>query len=69
MVIVTDEFGCSVRAEIFMNSLILRYQIFPPNGDGLNERWRIANINQFPNIMVKIHEYGEVLYEFKLMNS
>lgn len=40
---------------------------FTPNGDGINDEWKISNINQFPNSIIYIFDrYGKLL---KQLNS
>lgn len=63
-VTVTDENGCSVTQEIFMEFIDIEIpNFFTPDGDGLNDRWKPKNIEIFPNITISIFDrYGRRLY-------
>jgi len=63
---VTDENGCSVTSEIFMEFIDVEIpDFFTPNGDGLNDTWSPKNIEQYDDIFVKIYDrYGRTLYQF-----
>ena len=63
---VTDGRGCSVTEEIFMEFIDIEIpNFFTPDGDGLNDTWGPRNIEQFPNIFIKIFDrYGRALYFF-----
>nr|WP_286943497.1 T9SS type B sorting domain-containing protein [Allomuricauda sp.] len=66
-VTVTDENGCSVTEEIFMEFIDIEIpNFFTPDGDGNNDVWRPRNIEQYPNIFIKIYDrYGRTLYHFE----
>ncbi|NAS12260.1 T9SS type B sorting domain-containing protein [Poritiphilus flavus] len=66
-VTVTDENGCSITQEIFMEFIDIEIPyFFTPDGDGRNDIWKPENIEQFPNIFVKIFDrYGRTIYQFK----
>jgi gliding motility-associated-like protein len=43
---------------------------FSPNGDGLNDRWIIDNLEQYPNAVVEVfNRYGKKIFEKKGYNS
>ena len=64
---VTDENGCSVSGEIFIEFIDIEIpNFFTPDGDGLNDTWAPRNIEPYQNIFIKIYDrYGRTLYEFK----
>lgn len=63
-VTVTDENGCSVTHEIFMEFIDIEIpNFFTPDGDGLNDLWKPKNLEVFPNITISIYDrYGRKLY-------
>ncbi|MEO1545948.1 MAG: T9SS type B sorting domain-containing protein [Bacteroidota bacterium] len=65
-VTVTDENGCSITQEIFMEFIDIDIpKFFTPDGDGLNDTWAPDNITQYPNIFIKIFDrYGRSLFFF-----
>ncbi|UII79011.1 T9SS type B sorting domain-containing protein [Flagellimonas sp. CMM7] len=65
-VTVTDENGCSISQEIFMEFIDIEIpKFFTPDGDGLNDTWAPDNIDQYPNIFIKIFDrYGRTLFFF-----
>ena len=66
-VTVTDENGCSITQEIFMEFIDVEFpNFFTPDGDGQNDRWTPRNIEPYPNIFVKVYDrYGRQVYRFK----
>ncbi|MBD0776973.1 T9SS type B sorting domain-containing protein [Maribacter sp. ANRC-HE7] len=62
---VTDENGCSVTQEIFMEFIDIEIpNFFTPDGDGQNDTWKPRNIEIFPNITISIFDrYGRKLYK------
>jgi len=66
-VTVTDENGCSITQEIFMEFIDVEIpNFFTPDGDGQNDVWRPRNIEQFPDIFVTIFDrYGREVYRFE----
>lgn len=66
-VTVTDENGCSVSQQIFMEFIDIEIpNFFTPNGDGNNDVWKPRNMEPFPNIFIKVYDrYGRTLYIFK----
>jgi gliding motility-associated-like protein len=62
---VVDANGCEATAEIFMEFIDIEIpNFFTPDGDGQNDSWKPQNIQQFPEILIKIFDrYGrEVAY-------
>jgi len=62
---VVDANGCEATAEIFMEFIDIEIpNFFTPDGDGQNDSWKPQNIEQFPEILIKIFDrYGrEVAY-------
>lgn len=66
-VTVTDENGCSITQEIFMEFIDIEIpNFFTPDGDGLNDTWGPKNIEQYPNIFITVYDrYGRKIYRFK----
>ena len=64
---VTDENGCSVSSEIFIEFIDIEIpNFFTPDGDGNNDTWAPRNMDQYENIFIKIYDrYGRTLYEFR----
>ncbi|WP_324024746.1 T9SS type B sorting domain-containing protein [Maribacter sp. BPC-D8] len=62
---VVDENGCSTIASIFMEFIDIEIDnFFTPNGDGQNDLWIPRNIEQYPQILIKIFDrYGRVVSE------
>ncbi|WP_405400139.1 T9SS type B sorting domain-containing protein [Maribacter sp. Asnod2-G09] len=62
---VVDENGCSTIANIFMEFIDIEVDnFFTPNGDGQNDLWIPRNIEQYPQILIKIFDrYGRVVSE------
>jgi gliding motility-associated-like protein len=78
---VIDEYGCQFNQEIdisnescsnelgsdqWFNCLFIP-SVFTPNGDGINDTWKIYNIDLYePNINVKIfNRWGQMVYDNK----
>jgi len=62
---VTDINGCmssdSVRVTIITDVIV--NDGLSPNGDGINDVWEIANIEQFPDALVEVYNrWGELLF-------
>ncbi|WP_291967255.1 T9SS type B sorting domain-containing protein, partial [Maribacter sp.] len=62
---VVDENGCSTVANIFMEFIDIEVpNFFTPDGDGQNDLWIPRNIEQYPEILIKIFDrYGRVVSE------
>jgi len=57
---VVDANGCEAMANIFMEFIDIEIpNFFTPDGDGMNDFWMPRNIQQFPEILIKIFDrYG-----------
>lgn len=64
---VTDENGCSVSGEIFIEFIDIEIpNFFTPNGDGQNDTWSPRNIEPYQDIFIKVYDrYGRTLYQFQ----
>ena len=62
---VIDENGCESIANIFMEFIDIELpNFFTPDGDGQNDFWIPRNMEQFPEILIKIFDrYGRVVSE------
>ena len=64
-VIGTTEDGCSDSA-LFTIKVVKGYRIYPnniltPNGDGINDTWKIKNIEYYPDAFAKIYNINSIL--------
>ena len=66
-VIVTDENGCSVFEQIFVEFIDIEIpNFFTPNNDTENDTWSPRNIEPYQNIVIQIYDrYGRMVYEFE----
>ncbi len=64
---VTDENGCSVSDDIFIEFIDIEIpNFFTPDGDGINDTWAPRNMEPYENIFIKIYDrYGRTLYVFE----
>lgn len=64
---VVDENGCESTASIYMEFIDIEIpNFFTPDGDGLNDFWIPRNIQQFPDIFIKIYDrYGREVYRIQ----
>jgi gliding motility-associated-like protein len=62
---VVDQNGCESVANIFMEFIDIELpNFFTPDGDGQNDFWIPRNMEQFPEILIKIFDrYGRVVSE------
>jgi gliding motility-associated-like protein len=64
---VTDFCGKSVTGEIipvFVQCKILKTNIFTPNGDGINDVFKLFNLDDYPTPGIKIYNrWGRLVYE------
>ncbi|WP_394970698.1 T9SS type B sorting domain-containing protein [uncultured Croceitalea sp.] len=62
---VVDANGCESITSIFMEFIDIEIPtFFTPDGDGTNDLWLPRNIEQFPNIFIKVYDrYGRQVYE------
>jgi gliding motility-associated-like protein len=61
----TDNLGCSSQSSMAVKILKAPYipNAFTPNGDGLNDLWRIKELSYYPNCEVTIFDrYGQIVY-------
>jgi gliding motility-associated-like protein len=61
---VVDENGCESITSIFLEFIDIEIPtFFTPDGDGNNDVWLPRNIEQFPNIFIKVYDrYGRQVY-------
>ncbi len=61
---VLDQNGCELVATIEMEFIDIEIPtFFTPDGDGTNDLWLPRNIEQFPNIFIKVYDrYGRQVY-------
>jgi gliding motility-associated-like protein len=63
--IVTSADGCSAADDVLVRVLknLVVPNAFTPNGDGINDTWKIKYLDSYPNNTVEIYNrYGERLY-------
>ncbi|MFB6455320.1 cadherin domain-containing protein [Chitinophaga sp. Hz27] len=70
LVTVTNVYGCAVttdfRLEVSGKVDVEPTNILTPNGDGINDRWVVKNISQYPNNEVRIYDRaGRLIYNRK----
>src|SRR5690606_35537966 len=60
---IKDKGGCGT---IVKEVLVLNYpKFFTPNGDGINDTWRIKFSHNEPNMLIKIYDrFGKVVASF-----
>ena len=70
-VTVTDENGCAVSKDIFMEFIDIKIpNFFTPDGDGKNDTWIPKNLESFPEIMTIIFDrYGREIYRMGIYDS
>jgi len=62
---VQNEYGCEQRDSVFVDVLedITVYNVFTPNGDGINEYFEIENAERFPEMLVEVYSrWGDLLF-------
>ena len=62
-----DANGCigfdTITVDVIDDSILIFYNTFTPNGDGINDTWYIGNIDLFPNNEVVVYNrYGKMVY-------
>ena len=58
-IFVTDSLGCGIVSQ---EVVILDYpKYFTPNGDGIHDTWSIANIENFPNTVIRVYNRHGIL--------
>ncbi len=69
---VTSADGCHADDALFIKVVkdFIVPNTFTPNGDGINDTWRIENLSLYPNQHVQVfNRYGQVLYDSKNYNN
>lgn len=65
----TDVFGCSSEMDVFLEKIVMPIKIppyFTPNGDGVNDRWEIKNIEYYPDAIIEIYDrYHKLLVRYR----
>ncbi len=53
-----ENMGCfsTDSVTVFVGEILIIYSAFSPNGDNVNDRWRIINSEKFPNMEVNIYD-------------
>jgi len=62
----TNEFGCEESDSVFIEVIedIRAYNVFTPNGDGINDFFDIENAYRFPDIVVEVYSrWGDLLFQ------
>jgi len=64
---IEDAFGCKSEFVYTLAApLLIIPPFFSPDGDGVNDRWEIVNINVFPNAIITIYDrFGKQLIQYK----
>lgn len=60
-----NEFGCEEVDSVFIDVLedITVYNVFSPNGDGINEYFEIEHSERFPEMLVEVYSrWGDLLF-------
>jgi gliding motility-associated-like protein len=64
-VFATNSYGCEEVDSVFIEVLedIDAYNVFTPNGDGINDYFEIRNAERFPELLVEVYSrWGDQLY-------
>jgi gliding motility-associated-like protein len=64
-VFATSSYGCEEVDSVFIDVLedIDAYNVFSPNGDGINDYFEIKNADRFPELLVEVYSrWGDQLY-------
>jgi gliding motility-associated-like protein len=69
---VTSRGGCQLSDDVFVK--LLKFPVIPntftPNGDGINDKWRIDYLNTYPNNRVQIFtRSGSLVFESRGYNT
>jgi gliding motility-associated-like protein len=62
---VTGDGNCSSSKNVFVNVIQILHipNVFSPNGDGINDKWIITNIDKYPESIIEIfNRYGQQLF-------
>ncbi|WP_347158574.1 gliding motility-associated C-terminal domain-containing protein [Pontibacter chitinilyticus] len=63
---VTNEAGCQDTDEVLVlvEKVLQIPNAFSPNGDGVNDNWKIGNILEFPGVQLKVFDrWGNKIYQ------
>jgi gliding motility-associated-like protein len=61
---VTDASGCTAMREIIVNSLDKIPNVITPNGDGVNDLWKIPQMESFPHAIIRVIDMaGKLVFE------
>lgn len=75
IVTITDELGCSITNKQIVNTgttsdPIIVTSAFSPNGDGINDKWTISNLEKDPeNEVVVVNRWGNEVYTQKFYQN
>jgi len=64
-VFATNSYGCEEVDSVFIDVLedVDAYNVFTPNGDGINDYFEIRNAERFPEMLVEVYSrWGDQLY-------
>lgn len=62
---VTNSEGCSATDDVFVKVLLAPIvpNVFTPNGDGINDTWKIPALESYPGNTVEVYNrYGQVIF-------
>jgi gliding motility-associated-like protein len=71
-VFATNEYGCDEKDSVFIDVIydLKVYNVFSPNGDGINDYFEIDHAEIFPEMRVEIYSrWGDLLYSTKGYDS
>ena len=66
LVNIKDDQGCTLDASVFVNEKCNPriFDTISPNGDGVNDTWKIQDIESFPENKVRIYNrWGELIFD------
>ncbi len=68
VVTITDVYNCQITDTLVVNvkniECIHIYNVFSPNGDGVNDTWDIDNIYLYPNVEINVfNQWGNKVFE------
>jgi gliding motility-associated-like protein len=68
-VIATSEYGCDESDSVYIEVVediiedIIVYNVFSPNGDGINDYFDIENAERFPEMIVEVYSrWGDLFF-------